>query len=185
MNTIKFTLAALLAISVLYSCSKQGPTGPQGEQGVAGPAGPQGNANVSGQTFYITPSQWTFLNGQYSVLLTDNALTSGIDSAGSVDVYLSTDGANSWTPIPSIYIDTLNNPSTAYWNDIYAIGSVTVTWTWSNGRAVNNPNVTYGVNCFFKVVCIAPAIMKKHPNTNWRNPAEVAKLPEVKEVLSN
>ena len=114
-----------------------------------------------------------------------SALTSSVYSSGAVDVYLSFDtsgSANAWIALPtkSIY----NSTYTGLWTFTYTIDAVSIYWIYDAGLPMGPPN-WYGTDMFFKVVCIAPSIMKKHPSTNWSNSAEVAQLPEVNVVLRN
>jgi hypothetical protein len=80
-------LSVLIALSVLlFSCSKEGPAGPQGETGLQGPAGPQGpagSANVIYSPWFLTGSGWDTLTyaSNYGAYATYDKAASGITQA--------------------------------------------------------------------------------------------------------
>jgi len=158
MKTKLLTLVS--AIALLFA-------GCKGDQGDPGAQGPEGNANVVGTQFAVTDASWSDNNGDYTVDLTVPALTSDIASGGAVETFLSQDGGTTWIALP--FTTVASNSENAFWNYAYSTGSVTVALLW-NGADNGSPNAFYNVNTLdINVVCIAPATMKKYPNTNWKD----------------
>jgi hypothetical protein len=157
MKTIKF-LTILAVVAMFTSCAKDGATGPAGATGAAGA---QGNANVSDSVYTVYNWNYDGANESWFYTFTPTFLTSAIASTGSVSVFLSIDGGNSWNGLPTTYVD----PSMldAYWTFGYATNNVTVYFTWSNLQPFNNPYSVYGnVDCKFKIVCTASHKALKH-----------------------
>jgi hypothetical protein len=178
MKTTKF-LTVIMAIAValsLNSCTKNGTTGPTG---ATGSQGPQGNANVTGQQF--TVSSWSNNGSFYYTDFSVSALTPDILSGGAVEVYLSINGGTNWVALPFTQY-----ASTDYiWTYVTGDFLVEPHWEYNGVGLGSDPNTVYGTTCEFNVVCIAPATINAHPNTNWKNAAEVAQLPEVQAYLNS
>lgn len=171
MKTTKFltVLIAIVAIALsLNSCSK-GDAGPAGPQG---PAGTNGNANVSVGLYTIAPSSWgSDGNGGWYCNLTP----SFNPTQGAINILGSTDDAT-WTGLPGVGY-TVGAPDI---NFVLNSSIIQIFYDAQTGvPSIAQPAVTF----YFKVILIPPAIMVKHPNTNWNNATEVAQLPEVKAAL--
>jgi len=175
MKTIKFlTIIAVIAV-IFNSCSK----GDTGTAGPTGATGAQGNANVSGSAYNVT--SWGWLSPIYYATFNVSNLTSDIQNQGSVAVYVSIDAGTTWNSIPATYVGSVEN---AFWSFATQTGIVQVNFEWNDMGEDGDPNSTYATTIEIKVVCIAPAMIVKYPNTNWKNLAEVSALPEVKAVLN-
>ncbi len=184
---------SILAIAGVFACCSKGDTGAvgpvgatgaNGTQGATGPkgdTGAQGNANVVSQTF--TASAWTYSNPQWYENFSVTALTSTIVSAGAVEVYLSANAGTNWTALPYTQYGSVANYVAGY---TYGLNSLEVTWIYNSVGSGSDPNTYYSTSaCLIKVVCIAPAIIKKYPGTDWKNSAAVAQIPEVSSVLKS
>jgi hypothetical protein len=171
MKTLRFmSFAAGLAL-LFTACT--GPAGPEGEPGEDGA---NGNANVvaSFYTPYAFPTPWN-ANGttNYYATLSDANLTSSIQANGATEVFLTIDAnGTTWTALPFTYYGGVN--PNYIWAYSTNVGQITITWTSEGGSLGSDPNTIYGgVSCGFKVIDIASSVMKRHPNTNWKNYYEV------------
>ena len=160
MKTIKLLLILFL-YTAISSCSKEGP---------AGPAGAQGNANVTPNTY--TVASWDNNGYVYYANFSVSALTSSIQNGGAIETFLSTDGGTDWSALP--FTQFISGGSNYMWTYTTSVGNVEVIWTYNGIGLGSDPNTIYGVSsCEFKVVCIAPAAMKKYPNANWKDYKQV------------
>ncbi len=172
MKTIKF-LTAMTAI--VFAVLFVGCAGKDGAPGATGPQGATGNANVTSNIFTVNSAGWIDNgHGIYYNTEPDNQIENA--SVDNISVYVSTDQIT-WFDIPSPGL-MINGVNIAALNYGYSTSSVTFNEDSAIAPAPSN-------TLFFKVVAIPPVIMKRHPNTNWKNAAEVAQLPEVKAVLNN
>jgi len=156
-----------------------GATGATGAQGAKGDTGAQGNANVVGQTF--TANSWSYTSPAWSENFTVTALTSQILSGGAVEVYMSGNSGVDWYALPYTVYGSVANYICGY---SFGLNMVQVTWIYNSAGSGNSPSQYYG-STLVNVICIAPATVKKHSKTNWKNASEVALLPEVQSVLNN
>jgi hypothetical protein len=147
-------LGILAIAGVLTCCTKTGPTGPAGTNGAAGTAGAMGATGATGSTGATGLTGATGQKGD-----TGNANVVG-------QIFTIT---NTWPYSSPNYYQNLNVP--ALTSAIVLGGAVGVSLSGNGGAYV-------------KVVCIAPAVVKKHSEINWKNPAEVALLPEVRSAFN-
>jgi hypothetical protein len=166
MKTIKL-LSIIAVVAVIFnSCTKDGATGPAGANGT------NGNANVSVATYTIAPSSWgSDGNGGWYA-----ALIPSIDpTQGAVSIFYSPDDI-SWTGLPFVGY-TVGAPDV---NFAFSSTVIDIYYDAQTGvSSIAQPSNTV----YIKVTLIPPAIMIKHPETNWNNTIEVAQLPEVQAAL--
>jgi len=176
-TTIKTTALLLMLFAALGSCQKgdKGDTGPQGPQGAtgntgadgqtgpAGPQGQQGNANVQSGTITVSPSQWGYdaTNKDNYFGFTDAAITSDIVANGAVVIFASF-ASGSWEAMP--FTDYFSSGVSYSMNFVYSAGNGTIFVT--NGT---QNSTTFNSAIGFKVVVIASALRRSHPNTNWKD----------------
>ena len=174
-------LLALCAI-IFTSCQKgdagaagpQGAQGPQGAAGVTGATGPTGNANVIVSEITVPPSNWiSDGNGGWDTSLTATGFTNINKEA--INIYASTDSA---------YFSALPYAGTSIGAPVvnYALfnNSILIEYTPQTGvSSIPQPNS----KIYFDIVVVPMAVMKSHPNTNWKNATEVMQLPEVRAAL--
>ena len=90
---IKAFMAGLVIMGLTFTaCS-----GEDGEDGATGPQGPTGNANVSGSNYTITQADW---NGIGRVARFNGDITADVVSTGTVNAFISSDTAVTFTPAP-------------------------------------------------------------------------------------
>lgn len=173
MKTFKvLTIIAAAAIMMAGCRGAEGPQGPQGPQGIPGLDGT--NANVVEQTYAVT--SWTPNTGPnyWWAQLSDSYLTSAILNYGAVDVFVSYNSGATWNNVP--YSEVVATNVTGIWTVNDAVGTVQVNYTYSDGTLGSDPNAEYSATCQFKVVCIAASVIKRHPNVNLNNYAQVENL---------
>ncbi len=161
-------LSILSIAAIVASCSKTGPTGPQGPSGVA---------NINTIDYTVTnwsdpSSNTTWIASYYDGDITNSDLD-------AVEVYWS-NAASGWLALPvTSLISTGDELSYGYDNN-----SITFSY-YTGGSAVLPPSAYNGYGTiYFKVTVIHPAVQVKYPNTNWKNAAEVANIPEVHAALT-
>ena len=179
MKTIK-SLVLVMAMAFLYSsCAKDGatgPAGPAGPTGAAGAAGAMGNANVKDSTFIVMPASWGSVSAYEFVSISDPQITAAIASQGSVTVFWGTNGT-SW----DVLNWTSENPVGYVLDYNYTTG--TIAFYFSGG---GNPNSAFGgTQTYFKVICTSSQVMKQHPNTNWKDYAQVKAIIDGQNNLKN
>jgi hypothetical protein len=167
-KTILNTMMAIGIALMLNGCA-----GKDGAPGATGPQGAQGNANVTTQTW--TVSSWGNNGSNYYASFSDPNLTSAIQSSGTVEVFFTPDGGTTWTALPFTQYMGSGSPN-YYWEYKTQVGVVYVLWTYNGAGLGSDPNAIYGVTSEFKDVCIAAAIMKQHPNTNWKDYSQVQSI---------
>ena len=159
---MKTILTSLTVLVIIFSgCTKEGPQGP---------VGPQGNANVSSETFTVTPAQW-FLSdtvpGQANHILYVDfaiaAITQSIIDKGAVIVY--SRKTNDLIPLPFSYQSTTTQ--VYYTDDVYP-GGAEVQVQLGN---FNTPTISSNED--FKIVVINGSYRLAHPEINWKNKEEV------------
>jgi hypothetical protein len=164
MKTMLTSMA--VAILIFSSCRKEGPQGP------VGPQGPQGNANVTSETFTVTPGQWQINStpGQSDHLkfvdFSIAGITQSVIDNGAVIVY--SRFTNDLIPLPFSYQSTTTQ---AYYTDDIYPGGVEIQIQLGN---FNTPTIT--ANQDFKIVVINGSFRLAHPEINWKNPTEVMDL---------
>ena len=175
-----FLLPVSFSLILLASCSKQGPVGPQGIQGQNGS---NGNANVKATPDSTSsPTDWSFGVSAWTHSFANPYLTSSfIKSGGFALVFMSYDNGNVWSELPvTYYTDSTHYAQLSY---TYSTYTVQLYFTWNDARQHADPVTAFGSTCYFKVICVAPAMPLKHPETNWSNYESVIKLPEIKSQL--
>ena len=160
----KFRLLFYIASVAVFLGSCTGKDGAPGATGPAGTNGTNGTANITTTTYTITTSQWVSHSNWYSAALSVPALTDS--NTDVVMVYVSkTSGLYSgeWygLPLPNFLVtgDGVN----------YTYGNKQMSFGYNYSSA---PSQTLN----FKVCVIPPAVIKSHPNTNWKNYNEVSAL---------
>ena len=132
------------------------------KQGATGPAGANGNANVISSVYDVQPSSWSSdgSGGWYCSLTPVENPT-----LGAVEIYASTDGTD-WAALPAIGY-TVGAPDINY-------ACNTTTLQVSYDAQTGTASIAKPVNLvYIKVILIPPAVMKQHPNTNWKDINEV------------
>lgn len=154
---MKNILVLLTAITLFSSCGKDGATGPQGPQGIPG------SSNVS--SFIYDVSSWVYNSTvpEFNTNLPVPEITSDVINGGTVQVFEgnASSGSSIWYSMPYSYTGIEHSYS-------ISLGNVEVEFTRSDGTVPTTPGAYQ-----FKVVVIPPAIVKKHPNTNWNNYKEL------------
>lgn len=178
MKTIKF-LTILAALGFIFnSCGTAGPEGSQGPQGPTGATGASGT-NVTSETFTVTAGDW-IADTAYPELDYGTTTSTSLNMSGAMECFYSTDQTN-WQQLP--WVTTGNAPFFEQsWTYNISFGTIFVQWF--NITAGSNIPPSPPSTCYFNVVAIPPAVINRHPNTNWNNSSEVASLPEVKGVLN-
>jgi hypothetical protein len=176
---------SILAIAAVFSsCSKgdTGETGPQGPAGANGLNGANGVANINTQEYTVTSANWnatSSANTTYISTWTESDITDNNNDV--VEVYWNNSSGAGWLsmPYPGLVV---NGDLLSYgYND----NSITFQY-WTGGTNTLPPSSYVGLSTlYFKVTVIPPAIQKRYPGTNWKNAAEVAKIPEVATALNN
>ena len=161
MKTLRFmSFAAGLAL-LFVGCT--GPAGPEGEPGA------DGNANVVGSSYAVPV--WNVNATNYYINISDPNLTSAINNSGTTEVFLTIDAGNTFAALPFTYYGGLN--PNYIWSYTTNVGLVNIYWTNEGSGVGSDPNTIYGQICNFKVVDIASSVMKRHPNTDWKNYSQV------------
>jgi hypothetical protein len=173
MKTLKL-LSLVAGFAFLFS----GCGGPEGPAGPAGPTGAQGNnglngvANINIQVVDVT--SWT-LNASptyYYASFTDGAITDPTNE--TVQVFFSAAGSNGpWQALPANNVFNSTDQITYSWT------TNTVTFFYDYTSLTNVP-----LNVYFNVAVIPPAVMKRHPNTNWKDGNAVLQLPEMEAAIN-
>lgn len=161
MKTLKFTLAAVLVAAMFTAC-----VGPKGDPGVPGATGPQGPSGVTGSyaTFTSNTSDWSpsggYLIAGYNAPLIDQYVVAN----GVVMAYFQTSGMTStqWAPLPDTYPIGGGVEQTFTFN--YTVSTFTMQLQNSDGTVPAAP-AAFNV----KVVVIPTAVIKQHPNANWKD----------------
>ena len=145
---LRFPLFALGVILILFSCTKQGPTGATGPQGPQGPAGSPGVAGPKGDTGtanvmysdWFTPDTYTkdTVFGTYHFYYDkpDSAITQEILDSGIVLTYGKLDGYTS-------LIWPTNQVSLMPITLVYRIGATIYTDSWSALATVGNLRIQF------------------------------------------
>jgi len=144
-----FILVAIVGITTIFGCAKDGENG---KDGLPGPAGPTGNANVKSLTFDVYSWNWSSNNAW----LYSTDITEAIVNSGSVQVYMETSSySGKWAALP------FNSSGV---NVIYAYEVNYV-------NIVASPQPTSHER--FKIVIIASSARLANPNIDYTNYYEV------------
>jgi hypothetical protein len=177
-------LLALCAIA-FTSCQKgdtgpsgtagaQGTQGIQGTTGASGATGPTGNANVVITEITVPAKNWkSDGNGGWDTVLTATGFTNINQDA--INIYYSSDSAY-FSALPFSGV-TVGAPVINY-----ALFTNTILMEYEPQSGVPSITQPSGKE-YFDIVVVPLAVMKSHPNTNWKNASEVMALPEVQAAL--
>jgi len=185
-------LSILAITAIIVSCSK-GDTGPAGPVGATGATGLNGVANIVTSTYTVitihtpsdTSSSWVSTGSptyHWIAGFIDTNITS--NNLDAVYAYWCTNLGTGWVALPNpSLINQGDNLSFRYNDDSVSFTYYTggAPYTKYPGYPATSP--AYGT-LIFKVVIIPPALALSHPETNWKNAAEVALLPEVQAALT-
>ena len=163
MKTLKLLSAIGIISMVLYGC--KGDTGPAG---ATGPEGINGVANISSYIFSVAPSSWHLASGIYYAPISDTAI-SNPDGDG-IEVFCNPNNNGSWLGLP------LENCITNGDDMLFTYSYEEIQFGYIYTSA---PSITL----YYKVVVIPPSIMKKYPNTNWHDYAQVNAIMETQAML--
>jgi hypothetical protein len=163
-KTILKTMVILCVAIMLNGCAGKdgapGATGPQGTNGV------NGVANISTTNFTVYAGTWTTLkaNYGYDYVQSVSAITDYNNDA--VEVFFQTTAGADWIPLP------VSN---------WFINGDELTYEFNNGAVViyyysSVSTTAPSSTIYFNVKVIPPAIMKQHPNTNWKDYKEVQSI---------
>ena len=177
-------LTMLLALcAITFASCQKGDTGPagatgaqgsQGTSGAAGATGPTGNANVIISEITVPKNNWVSDgNGGWDTSFTATGFTN--INADAINIYASSDSA---------YFQALPYSGTAVGAPVvnYALfnNSILIEYTPQTGVAsIPQPSG----KMYFDIVVVPMAVMKAHPNTNWKNMSEVMQLAEVQAAM--
>lgn len=164
MKTLK-VLSYVAGIALLLSgCSgKQGPAGPQG------PAGLNGVANIHSQVVDVT--SWTPASGYFTAFYNEGYITDPNNEG--VMVYIGLSSTGPWQTLPCSSLFNSGDQMVAAWT------TNNVTFDYDFATLANVPG-----NVYFNVVVIPFAVMKQHPNTNWKDGKAVLLVPEVQAAMN-
>ncbi|HTB05810.1 MAG TPA: hypothetical protein VK806_02570 [Bacteroidia bacterium] len=155
-KTILNTMMAIGIALMLNGCA-----GKDGAPGATGPAGANGVANITSNVYPITPGSWSNPGtGEYAVNISDASITDATNDG--VEVFISTNGTL-WLGLPATNL-LVNGDQMEF---AYQTGQVSLIYL--NSSAPSN-------TVSLKVVTIPPAIMKQHPNTNWKDYSQVQSI---------
>lgn len=172
MKTVSKLFASLLVMSLLivYSCAKDGNTGPAGPKGdtgatgASGSNGTNGNANVTSQTSTVSTWTWDATNSYSYGNLFVNGLTLDICDKGAVLVYLQTT-AGEWAPLArTVYASPTVNISQRF---AYSLNSLKIIVQRSDFTQQTMTPIV------FKIVCISANGLSSNPNVNLKDYEEV------------
>lgn len=155
-------LIAILTLGVMVVACKKGDQGPAGQNGVA---------NIKMTSVTVNPTDWiagSTDNWYYYPSLV-------VPSSDVCEVYLTIPGAGN-TSLPTVQLSYLNGGQLFFF---YQTGVDVQLHLYNTAGTLPSNSLA------FNIVDIPPAVQIKHPNTDWSNPVQVAKLPEVASVLHN
>lgn len=191
-----FTLLSLTVgiAAMISSC-----TGPAGSDGPPGPTGGNGVTNMTFYPFTLDTTSWILLNGVDTTgfASTPISLANLLQQANpdaQIDVYFSLSSLQGpWTALP--YSGIFYGPVQGLSNDTiidqmsyqFAYGnpgSMTIIYNFIYNKYHHHTRkpkqVIYGM-----AVLIPQVIMKRHPNTDWKNGNAVMQLPEAQTALNS
>lgn len=148
-------LPVIIIFAVLAGCAKKGDTGPAGPAGPTGSTGPAGSgvANISINIYHIPPTAWSAASGSYSVTISDASITNADSDAVEASIG---SGTGTWIALPTVnIINSGDNIGFSYLNRL-----VTLNYIYSSAPSID---------MYLKVIVIPPAIMKQHPNVDWKD----------------
>lgn len=162
--SIKNIAIAIIAATLISSCTKEpntapaGPIGPRGAYGLNGANGANGangNANVSSRTYTLTATDWGSTSSYFYATIIDTCITQAIQDSGTIQIFMSYDAGTIWNALPlTKYTSVTNSYSMGYSTQV---NTINLQWTSMSllGGVGSDPNTVFGANCSFKVICIA------------------------------
>lgn len=177
MKTIKKLSMLLLLSSTLinFSCTKEGPAGPQGSPGPTGPRGSDGNANVKSVTINVASGNWILSGNTYYFDSYISEITTDIINSGSVQIFMeSTSSTGVWLTMP--WIEYINSSIFSTYNFNHSWGKVRIFKVDSDITPPSNPGVRK-----FKVIVISSSARILNPNVDYTNYNEVKKTFNLKD----
>ncbi|HXB12325.1 MAG TPA: collagen-like protein [Bacteroidia bacterium] len=177
MKTLK-VLAIVFGITFLYSsCAKDGATGPAGPSGTNGTNGAAGATGPTGpsivvvtDSFYLASASWLlYASNSYSNSYSNANITSPIVNKGSVEAFVFDAISGQW-----FSLDDVVAGGSGY---RYAYKAGTITLYADN--FVSSPK-----NESFKAVLIPGSVIRKHPNTNWKDYGQVMAILDAQNIFN-
>jgi hypothetical protein len=154
-KTILNTMMAICIAITLNGCA-----GKDGAPGATGPQGPTGNANVTSYSYIVNTGNWNTVGTSGNAWSVTTTLS--VPTIDLVTAYVSPNGTT-YLPLPeSSYFANGDNLTFDYQT------SAGLTFFYYNPASAA-PTATIYVNVFV----VPPAIMKQHPNTNWKDYSQV------------
>ena len=182
-NILRITAASLMVlVATLGSCVKgdkgdagpagnTGATGAQGATGATGATGAQGNANVNEILGTILPSNWGWNSTNlynYADFTSVSQINSDIMATGMVLAFISASSPQTaWFALP---YTAWSSPSITY-QYVYELNFLEIQFSTTN--QTNNPPAN---TIYVKIVVVASALRKAHPNTNWKDYNQVMQI---------
>ncbi len=196
-RTSVWLAGSFVLLAAAFTLFISGCTGSPGASGQAGPPGGGDFASVSVTTFAISATQWQG-NGapvtSYSYSLSFDSIADSKNVV--VNVYFN-DSVNhptpiTWTAMPysrlGLYSDSINYfPSPKQNMDTvdelsysWRQGSLKIIYSFLNIPICIQPKRSV----YFYATAIPIAVIKRHPEINWNNPAAVRAIPEVQAAFN-
>ncbi len=179
---ILFTTLIFAGASLLYSCSKDGETGPAGANGTNGINGENGTNGANGITnvkrfnYTVVLTDWTIVSSSnIQVKLDCIGITQAILDSGMVLVYW--DANNSappntpnFVPLPvPFFTNVKSRILTCSWQlNTNGLGQITINIRDMDGLSISIPSTIY-----FKAVVVSSHMRIANPNLNGDNYNEV------------
>lgn len=188
-------LSAAVIVAFGISMLISGCTGQTGSTGAAGPPGGGDLASINVTSFSIPTTSWV-ANG--SPVITNYYFQSTFDSIADtknviVNVYfydsVGHPNPTTWTALPYSRVDLFHN---LYVLDTAKSDTVDeLSYSWQQGSITINYSFLGPISSiqpkrsvFLYATAIPLAVMHKHPDINWKDPASVLALPQVQEALN-
>jgi hypothetical protein len=176
------TLHSLLVVAgtalMLAACTgPAGPAGPAGQDGANGADGANGTngtngvANITNSITDITGWSFNTSPAYYYAALTNGSITDPNNE--QVEVYFGLSNNGPWQAMPGVNLFNSGDQLTFDWTT----NAVQINYDYSS--LTNVPSDLY-VN----VLVIPPAVMKRHPGTNWKDASAIKSIPEVEAALN-
>lgn len=163
---MKKLLILISAVCMMSACTKDGATGP------AGPQGATGNANVQAFQYQIPVGFWQWNGTNFYYQETNTFISS---NATGIDIYAGIFSTGPWEGMPTANVYANGDQLNYEWN---AAGNI-LTFLYTGSSTA--PSQTL----YFNVVIIPQAIQVKHPEVNFMDAKQVAKLAEVQAALKS
>ncbi|MBR4146494.1 MAG: collagen-like protein [Bacteroidales bacterium] len=173
MKKLSRILLALIAVTLMVACGKEGPMGPQGPMGPMGPQGPAGQdgqdgyVNVVSSTLTVYPEDWYWDNTSWRVDFDYDAVNYDVYNSGVVLVYM--EMGETWRQIPMTFYYTYEENGNVYYyssslETSFYQGGVSVFWTESDFYDGYRPEEHR-----FRLVAIEAGYYSSHPELDYSN----------------